>query len=66
MVNYFAPEALCEIHHSQRWMTILISYLCITVFCLFPRIRSRSLFSSAIFNAFLRARAHLGILLMAV
>ncbi|EAW0682650.1 hypothetical protein EQ62_05855 [Salmonella enterica subsp. enterica] len=66
MANYFAPEALCEIHHSKRWMTIVISYLCITVFCLFARIRSRSLFSSAVFSVFLRARAHLGILLIAV
>ncbi|ASG78138.1 hypothetical protein AH448_01370 [Salmonella enterica subsp. diarizonae] len=66
MANYFAPEALCEIHHSKRRMTIVISYLCITVFCLFARIRSRSLFSSAIFSIFLRARAHLGILLIAV
>ncbi|EAB2198160.1 hypothetical protein EI268_01250 [Salmonella enterica] len=66
MANYFAPEALCEIHHSKRWMTIVISYLRITVFCLFSRIRARSLFSPAVFSVFLRARAHLGILLIAV
>ncbi|EAO8186766.1 hypothetical protein EHZ74_11180 [Salmonella enterica] len=66
MTNYFAPETLCEIHHSERRMTIVISYLYITVFCLFARIRSRSLFSSVVFSVFLRARAHLGILLIAV
>ncbi|AXD88365.1 hypothetical protein DOJ24_02920 [Salmonella enterica subsp. enterica] len=66
MTNYFAPETLCEIHHSKRRMTIVIFYLYITVFCLFARIRSRSLFSSVVFSVFLRARAHLGILLIAV
>ncbi|EAB2808351.1 hypothetical protein DT749_14090 [Salmonella enterica] len=66
MTNYFAPETLCEIHHSKRRMTIVISYLYITVFCLFARIRSRSLFSSVVFSVFLRARAHFGILLIAV
>ncbi|EAA4634001.1 hypothetical protein D7G39_13185 [Salmonella enterica] len=66
MTNYFAPETLCETHHSKRRMTIVISYLYITVFCLFARIRSRSLFSSVVFSVFLRARAHLGILLIAV
>ncbi|EAM4686313.1 hypothetical protein E3I77_14145 [Salmonella enterica] len=66
MTNYFAPETLCEIHYSKRRMTIVISYLYITVFCLFARIRSRSLFSSVVFSVFLRARAHLGILLIAV
>ncbi|APY70797.1 hypothetical protein EBG07_00155 [Salmonella enterica] len=66
MTNYFAPETLCEIYHSKRRMTIVISYLYITVFCLFARIRSRSLFSSVVFSVFLRARAHLGILLIAV
>ncbi|EAA6338740.1 hypothetical protein DSF06_02155 [Salmonella enterica subsp. enterica] len=66
MTNYFAPETLYEIHHSKRRMTIVISYLYITVFCLFARIRSRSLFSSVVFSVFLRARAHLGILLIAV
>ncbi|ESB87965.1 hypothetical protein SEEACDC4_01444 [Salmonella enterica subsp. enterica serovar Agona str. SA-4] len=36
MTNYFAPETLCEIHHSKRRMTIVISYLYITVFVYLP------------------------------
>ncbi|MBP1521651.1 hypothetical protein IVW58_10920 [Salmonella enterica subsp. enterica serovar Worthington] len=51
MTNYFAPETLCEIHHSKRRMTIVISYLYITVFVYLPDSIAIA-FSSVVFSVF--------------